>query len=75
MMNHRKEIAKFLSGAFAWHAITHFGLIFSDALPFTIFGITITPEKNIAGMIVWAILAFLLGYYGWKRKAGDVPLK
>ncbi len=33
MTNRRKEVAKFFSGAFVWHAMTHVGLAFSDALP------------------------------------------
>jgi hypothetical protein len=69
MTNIKKEIAKFFAGAMAWHALTHLALTFSDALPFTVLGITMTPGMNTAGIIVWSAVALFLAYYAWKDSA------
>jgi hypothetical protein len=67
MTNIKKEIAKFFAGAMAWHALTHFALAFSDALPFTVFGITMTSAMNTAGIIIWSVVALILAYYAWGK--------
>lgn len=67
MTSRKKEIAKFLSGAMAWHAIEHLMLAFSDALPLTVLGITITSERNMLGVVIWMVVAIALGYYGWSK--------
>lgn len=71
MIDRKKEVAKFLAGAMAWHALTHLMLAFSDALPFTVFGITMTPTTNLAGVVVWACVALALGYYAWRRPSAE----
>lgn len=67
MTNIKKEIAKFFAGAMAWHALTHLAFEFSDVLPLTIFGITMTPGMNKAGIIVWSAVAAIVAYYAWGK--------
>lgn len=65
-----KEIAKFLCGATSWEAAVHVMLAFSGLLPLTVPGfVTLTPTLNIAAIILWAVVALLLGYYAWGRTA------
>ncbi|MCC7302814.1 MAG: hypothetical protein IT233_09240 [Bacteroidia bacterium] len=63
----KKEIAKFLCGLTAWESIVHLSFGLSGNLPFTIFGITLTPAINTMQIIIPAIISFLLGYYAWRK--------
>lgn len=63
-----KELAKFASGITAWEAVVHLALGLSDALPLTLFGITITPGINTVQIIVPSAISIILAYYAWFRK-------
>ena len=64
-----KEVAKFASGAAAYHAIGHLALGFSGLLPLIwFFGLTLTQELNTVSIITSAIVSILLAYYAWFKK-------
>jgi len=65
-----KEVAKFASGAAAFHAIGHLALALGLAggLPMPWFGFTLTQTINTASIISSAIISILLAYYAWFRK-------
>ena len=67
-MNRWKEIAKFASGAEAFHAFVH-AFLWSSGINLTVFGITQTPTLHFLGVIVNAILALALGVYAWRHPA------
>ena len=64
-MNRRKEIAKFLSGAKAFHALAH-TYFWISGTTLTVFGITQTPALNAGAAIGNAVLSIVLGVYAWK---------
>lgn len=66
-MQRLKEIAKFASGAEAFHAFVHTYLWLSGTT-LTVLGITATPTLNIIGAIVNAAIALLLGVYAWGNR-------
>ena len=53
----------FLAGAAAFHAVSHIALAFTNLLPLTVWGITVTQNLNyliIAGsVVVCALLLYL----------------
>ena len=59
-----KEIAKFASGAEAFHASIHIYCLLSGTT-LTVFGIAPTPTWHIAGAIANAVFSLLLGIYAW----------
>lgn len=67
MMN-KKEVAKFLAGAFVWETVVHIAIGANHLAPITVFGFTITPELNTPLIIAPAITAIFLIYYAWFRK-------
>lgn len=67
-MNRWKEIAKFASGAEAFHAVVH-AVLGLTGTTLTVFGITQTPTLHFLGVAVNAILALALGVYAWGRPA------
>ena len=67
-MNRRKEIAKFVCGAEAFHTIVH-AYFWVSGTTLTVFGITQTPTVNRAGLIVNALIAIFLGVYAWRTSA------
>lgn len=60
-----RELAKFFAGAFTWDTVTHLAHYISDATPYTLLGVTVTPAMNAAGMYVAGAIAVLLAWYGW----------
>lgn len=75
MTNRKKEIAKFLCGAEAFHAVVHAALLLSGTT-ITVFGIVLLPTWNIVPLTVTVLLTLALGSYGWgiyrrRRKAGS----
>lgn len=66
-MQRLKEIAKFASGAAAFHAFTHTYFWFSGTT-LTVLGITATPTLNIIGAIVNATISLLPGGYAWGNR-------
>lgn len=65
-MQRRKEIAKFLSGAEAFHAFTH-GMLGWHGVDLTAFGFTQTLPWHVGGFVINALIAILLGVYAWRR--------
>lgn len=64
-MNAWKEIAKFVCGWEAFHALLHVFLLMSgDTL--TVFGITTTPTLDIVGVIICGSISLILGLYAWE---------
>jgi hypothetical protein len=59
-----KEIAKFLCGAEAFHAIAHTYLWLSGTT-LTILEVTATPEISMISAGVNGAIAIALGIYGW----------
>ena len=69
-MNRKKEIAKFLSGAMAYHALVHAALLaFKRDPPMRLLGITYTPTLNASAAIVSVALSIMLGWYAWGRRS------
>jgi hypothetical protein len=66
-MQRLKEIAKFASGAEAFHALVHTYLWLSGTT-LTVLGITATPTLNLMGAIVNAAISLLLGVYAWGNR-------
>ena len=65
MTSRKKEFAKFVSGAEAFHAVVHTYFWFSGTT-LTVFGITQTPTVNMTGAMVNALIALVLGIYAWR---------
>ncbi|GEP44433.1 hypothetical protein BGE01nite_37240 [Brevifollis gellanilyticus] len=63
--NWKKEIAKFLCGGEAFHAVTHAYLLVSGT-QLTVLGITTTPTLNTFSVITASLLAIALGIYAWR---------
>ncbi|HED06310.1 MAG TPA: hypothetical protein ENI61_06475 [Ignavibacteria bacterium] len=64
----KKEIAKFLAGAFAWETMVHVAIGVNGLAPITIFGFTITSQLNTPLIIFPAVITIFLVYYAWVRK-------
>ena len=64
MTNRKKEIAKFLCGVEAFHALVHtyFGL---SRTTYRIFGVKVTPPLHAGAAVVNAAVATGLGVYAW----------
>lgn len=60
----RREIAKFFSGAEAFHAFSS-AVILISGLDITIFGIQLTPIWYVVSMTVHILIAVALASYGW----------
>ena len=73
MTNRKKEIAKFVCGAEAFHAVVH-TYFWLSGTTLTVFGITQTPAVNMTGAFVNALIALVLGIYAW-RPHRDRPAK
>lgn len=67
-MNRWREIAKFLSGLEAFHAIAH-GYLWLSGTVVTFAGLTFTPSWNLIGVVVNGALSLGLGLYAWRRSA------
>ena len=68
MINRKREIAKFVCGAEAFHAFVH-AYLWLSGTTLMVFGITATSIWNIVGVVVNAIVSVALGIYGWRRIA------
>lgn len=65
MTNRKKEIAKFVCGAETFHAVVH-TYFWLTGTTLTVFGITQTPTLNMAGGVINALIALVLGFYAWR---------
>lgn len=61
-----KEIAKFFSGFEAFHTLFQ-AYLWSSGTVLTVFGITLTPAWNAAGVLLHGSIALGLGLYGWRQ--------
>lgn len=66
-MQRLREIAKFVSGAEAFHAFVH-AYLWLSGTSLTVFGITATPTWNVMAAIVNAAISLLLGLYAWGNR-------
>lgn len=64
-MSPLKEIAKFASGAEAFHAFIHV-YFWLTGTTLTVFGIASTPTWHVVGAIANAAFSLLLGIYAWR---------
>lgn len=67
MTNRKKEIAKFLCGGEAFHAVTHAYLLVSGT-QLTVLGITTTPTLNAMSVLVNTAITLALGIYAWRSQ-------
>lgn len=67
-MSRLKELAKFASGAEAFHALGH-AMYWLSGTTVTMFGITAAPNWNVVGLTVNAIVSIVLGIYAWRGKS------
>jgi hypothetical protein len=63
-MSRLKEIAKFASGAEAFHAFLHTNFWLSGTTVH-VFGFKETPTVHMWGAVVNAVASLVLGLYGW----------
>lgn len=63
----KREIAKFASGAEAFHAFAH-GVLWLGEAKLTLFGITFVPGLIAVGLFVNAAIAAALCWYAWSEK-------
>ncbi|MCK6458063.1 MAG: hypothetical protein L6Q92_16235 [Phycisphaerae bacterium] len=64
-MNRWKEVAKFVCGFEAFHAISH-ASIWLSGTTLAVFGMTIPANWNALGTVLNGAIAILLGVYAWK---------
>lgn len=64
--NRLKEIAKFFSGAEAFHAIVHAYFGMTD-MNLTLLGFSLSPDSSLIAAGFNIVISILLGLYGWKR--------
>ena len=60
-----REIAKFVCGAEAFHALCH-GYLWHSGTTLSVFGITETPTRHMVFALVNAMIAIALGIYAWR---------
>ena len=73
-IDQKKDLALFLAGAQAWHALTHLTLAIARTdEPHRSFGIRMTRGRNWAAAGVFAGLALLFGHYGLRRSERRLP--
>jgi hypothetical protein len=63
----------FFAGAAAFHAFSHFMLIFTGLLPITVWGITLTPMLNYVAIGSSLLLCGLLLWLAKDRKCSCKP--
>ena len=63
-MTRGREVAKFASGAVAFHALVH-AYLWLSGVNLTIAGITQTSTWNMTAAILSLILSLALAKYGW----------
>jgi len=65
-MNNVREVAKFASGAEAFHAFFH-AMLGLTGTTLTVFDITAGTTWHIVGAIINALISLAFGYYAWGR--------
>ena len=64
MANRKKEIAKFLCGAEAFHTLVHAALWLSSTT-ITVFGIALEPTWHIVSVVINLLITLALASYAW----------
>ena len=64
MANRRKEIAKVLCGAEAFHTVVHAAFMLSGST-MTIFGIAFQPAWHIGSVVINLLITLALASYAW----------
>lgn len=70
-MKRRIEIAKFLCGFEAFHALFH-AYLWLSGTPLAALGVTATPMSNAIGTLLNGVVAIALGVYAWRRMKAPV---
>lgn len=66
MTSHKKEIATYVAGAMAWHALTHLALaVTSSEEPHRSLGIKMTPARHTAAAALAAGMSLFLMRFRW----------
>ena len=63
-MTRLREVAKFASGAVAFHGLVH-AYLWLSGTNLTVMGITQSSTWNMTAALVSVVVAFALGRYGW----------
>ena len=63
-MTRLREVAKFASGAVAFHGLVH-AYLWLSGTNLTVMDIRQSPTWNMTAAIVSLVLSFALGRYGW----------
>lgn len=66
-MNVKKEIAKFLCGFEAFHALFH-GYLWLSGTTLTVFSVTATPSMNLSAFGLNGLIMIVLGAYAWWKR-------
>ena len=64
MVNRKKEIAKFLCGAEAFHTVVHAAFVLSGST-MTILGIAFQPTWHIGSVVINLLITLALASYAW----------
>lgn len=67
MNDPKKEIAKFLCGGEAFHAVTH-AYLWLSGTQLTVLGITTTPTLNAVSVLLSTTITIALGIYAWRQQ-------
>lgn len=67
-MTRSKEVAKFFCGFETFHALVH-GYLWVSGTGLTVFGIDMTANWNLAGLVLNATVALALGGWAWRRRS------
>ena len=67
----KKNVALFVGGAMAWHALTHAALAITRSKePHSKLGIRMTPGLNAGATLLWAGISLVLTRYALKARSG-----
>lgn len=64
MANRKKEIAKFLCGAEAFHTVVH-GVLLISGTTIAVFGVTLEPTWHIGSVVINLLITLALASYAW----------
>ena len=64
MADRKKEIAKFLCGAEAFHTVAH-AVLWLSGTTITVFGIAFEPGWHIGSLVINLLITLALASYAW----------
>lgn len=68
MIQRVSYIRAFLAGYALAQVVSHISLQFSNVLPFTVFGVHMTPRANLGILIIWFLIFIFLVYPFFMQK-------